>query len=209
MVDHCMVIPVEWTSAGELWEFVIDKKKMSRIVPIHPGVSLSELRDNVAKEFYTFTVPAPPSTLSYWPPNSKELATGLTTPPIIMTNDGAISYFLHHLAINPTMNLFVTFDAKGEQPQQSQVAENPHPLVTPNQPINPNFNPFRPLSSASSKIPSFSLFDEDELLQETPLHPTNENIPPPILMVHLHPPVPQKETVSQSKTKHFHAEMKC
>ncbi|KAG2289966.1 hypothetical protein Bca52824_049570 [Brassica carinata] len=105
MVDHCMVIPGEWTSAGELWEFVIDKKKMSRIVPIHPGVSLSELRDNVAKEFYTFTVPAPPSTLSYWPPNSKELATGLTTPPIIMTNDGAISYFLHHLAINPTMNL--------------------------------------------------------------------------------------------------------
>ncbi|CAN7124299.1 unnamed protein product, partial [Brassica rapa subsp. narinosa] len=178
MADHCMVIPGEWTSAGELWEFVIDKKKMSRIVPIHPGVSLSELRDNVAKEFYTFTVPALPSTLSYWPPNSKELATGLTTPPIIMTNDGAISYLVHHLAINPTMNLFVTFDAKGEQPQQSQVAENPHPLVTPNQPIKPNFNPFRPLSSTSSKIPSFSLFDEDELLEETPLHPTNENIPP-------------------------------
>ena len=141
------------------------------IVPIRAGLSLTELRDNVAKEFYMFTDPAPPSTLSYWPPNSKELATGLTTPLIIMTNDGAISYFLHHQVINQTMNLFVTFDTKRGQPQQSQVSENPHPLVTPNQPIKPNFNPFRPLSSASSKISSFSLFDEDKLLQDTPPPP--------------------------------------
>ncbi|KAH0909469.1 hypothetical protein HID58_032790 [Brassica napus] len=71
-----------------------------------PWINLSTLfiYVNVTKKFYTFTDPPPPSTLTYWPSNSKELATGLTTPPIIMTNDGAVSYFLHHLAINKTMN---------------------------------------------------------------------------------------------------------
>ncbi|KAJ4897823.1 Uncharacterized protein Rs2_24617 [Raphanus sativus] len=33
MLGHCMVIPGEWTSVGSLWEFVIDQKNMSRIVP--------------------------------------------------------------------------------------------------------------------------------------------------------------------------------
>ncbi|KAG2304459.1 hypothetical protein Bca52824_033110 [Brassica carinata] len=110
MVDLCMVIPGEWTSVDSLWNFVIDKKKMSRIVPVRAGMSFAELQNNVTNEFYTFTEPAPPSVLSYWPLNTKELATGLTTPPVILTNNGVVSYFFHHLAAHKSMNLFVTFD---------------------------------------------------------------------------------------------------
>lgn len=150
---------------------------MSRIVYVRGGMSLAELQNNVAKEFFTFTEPAPPSVLIYWPPKTKELATGLTTPPVILTNDGAVSYFFHHLAAYESMNLFITFKIETEKKQTSQVDENPQPFLTPNQPIKPNFNSFRPPSTACSKIPSFSLFDDDEILQDMPLHPSNQNSP--------------------------------
>lgn len=88
-----MVIPGEWTTVDSLWNFVIDKKKMLRIVPERAGMTLVELQNNVVKEFFTFTYPPSLSVLSYWPPNSKEFVTGLSTPPVILTNDGAISYF--------------------------------------------------------------------------------------------------------------------
>ncbi|KAL0730451.1 hypothetical protein Bca4012_026544 [Brassica carinata] len=174
MADHCMVIPGEWTTVDSLWDFVIDKKKMSRIVPVRPGMSLVELQNNVAKEFFTFTIPPPLPVLSYWPPNSKELATGLSTPPVILTNDGAISYFFHHLAAHPNMNLFVTLKTKEKH---ASVDVNEQPFSTPNQPIKPNLNSLRPTSTASSKFPSFFLFDEDELLQDMPLCPPNQNSP--------------------------------
>ncbi|CAN6862318.1 unnamed protein product [Brassica oleracea] len=119
---------------------------MSRIVSVQGGMSLLELQNNVAKEFFTFTDPAPLVVLSYWPPNTKELAIEITTPPIILTN-------------------------------YCKVDENPQPFATPNQPIKPNFNSFCPLSSVSSKIPIFSLFDEDELLQDTPLQQQDEKMP--------------------------------
>ncbi|CAN7096413.1 unnamed protein product [Brassica rapa subsp. narinosa] len=56
---------------------------MSRIVPVRPNMSLLELQNNVTKDFFTFTDPPPSAVLSYWSPNTKELATGLTTPPVI------------------------------------------------------------------------------------------------------------------------------
>ncbi|KAJ4881785.1 hypothetical protein Rs2_38840 [Raphanus sativus] len=174
MVDHCMVIPGEWTSVGSLWEFAIDKKKMSRIVPVRAGMSLLQLQKNVEKEFFTFTDPPPASVLSYWPPNTKELATGLTTPPVILTNDGGVSYFFHHLALHESMNLYVTFDRKGDNPTPTSSFQSPPNVATPNQ---PNFNTFRNPSSISSKIPSFSLFDEDELSQDLPPNPPNQNLP--------------------------------
>ena len=113
MAEHCMVVPGAWTSVGSLWEFVIDKKKISRILPVRSGMSLRELQNNVAKEFFTFTDPPPLAKMSYWPPNTKELATGLTTPPVILTNDGGVSIFFQHFSTNSSMNLFVTFDTKG------------------------------------------------------------------------------------------------
>ncbi|CAN6898194.1 unnamed protein product [Brassica oleracea] len=38
---------------------------MPRIVPVRPGMSLLELQNNVAKEFFTFADTPPPAVLSY------------------------------------------------------------------------------------------------------------------------------------------------
>ncbi|KAH0906463.1 hypothetical protein HID58_038290 [Brassica napus] len=57
MAGHYMVIPGEWTSTNSLWNFAIDKKKMSRIVPVRPNMSLLELQNNVTKDSFTFTDP--------------------------------------------------------------------------------------------------------------------------------------------------------
>ena len=86
MSSHCMVIPGEWSSGDGGWNFIIDKNKMSRTVPVRAGMNLSELEANVLKEFFAGTEIAPLTVLSYWPPNTKELVTGATTPPVIMTN---------------------------------------------------------------------------------------------------------------------------
>ena len=47
-----------------------------------PDMPLLELQNNVVYEFFTVTVmaAAPPVVLSYWPLNTRELATRLTTP---------------------------------------------------------------------------------------------------------------------------------
>ncbi|KAJ4902200.1 SWIM-type domain-containing protein [Raphanus sativus] len=108
------------------------------------------------------------ASLSYWPPNSKELATGLTTPPVMLTNDGVVSYFYQHFQTNKGMNLFVTFNSQPRTCQTSHVDENPLPFTTPNQPIKRTHSPFsssglRHPSTAGSKIPGFSLFNDDEL----------------------------------------------
>lgn len=56
--------------------------------------------------------------LSYWPPNSTELATGITTPPVLLTNSGGIAFFFKHYHVDRTMNLFVTF-TEGEHSSAS------------------------------------------------------------------------------------------
>ncbi|KAL0836876.1 hypothetical protein Bca101_088766 [Brassica carinata] len=153
MSTHCMVIHGAWSSGDGGWNFVIDKDKMSRIFPVHPGMSLSKLESNVIKKFFAATETAAPLVLSYWPPNTKELVTGLTTPPIIMTNDGALVYFFLHLEAHCGMNLFVTFQTKAVTQQPSQVDENPLPFTTQNQPIKHNLNHFRPLLQPPPKSP--------------------------------------------------------
>ena len=158
MSTHRMVIPGAWSSGDGCWNFAIDKDKMSRIVLVRPGMTLSELECNVMTEFFTSTETAPLPVLNYWPPNTKELFTRLTTPPVIMTNDEALCYFFLHLDAHLGMNLFFTFQAKAGTQPASQVDENPLPFTTPNQPIKHNLNQFRPPSTASPKIPSFSLF---------------------------------------------------
>ncbi|KAF3554422.1 hypothetical protein F2Q69_00011086 [Brassica cretica] len=143
---------------------------MSRIVHVLPGMTLPELECNITKEFFTSTETAHLPVLSYWPPNTKEHVTGLTTPPVIMTNDGALRYFFLHLDAHLGMNLFVTFQAKAGTQPASQVDENLLPFTTPNQPIKHDLNQFRPPSTASSKIPSFSLFGDEDLLHDFPTH---------------------------------------
>ncbi|KAF3537703.1 hypothetical protein F2Q69_00021243 [Brassica cretica] len=95
MADQCMVIAGDWkTSDDSSWTFTIDKHHMSRIVPLSPTMTLLELQSNVLKEFYPNTELPPSTSLSYWPPNTKELATGISTPPVMLTHDGFGLYCL-------------------------------------------------------------------------------------------------------------------
>ncbi|KAL0814386.1 hypothetical protein Bca101_070829 [Brassica carinata] len=153
MADQCMVIAGEWkTSDNGRWTFTIDKHYMSKIVPLSPMMTLLELQSNVLKEFYPNTEAPPSAALSYRPPNTKELATGISTPPVMLTHDG-------------------------------QVAENLFPFTTPNPPIqktNNLFIRFTGLSQPSTsafKIPGFSLFDDEDFLEDTPIPPSNTIAP--------------------------------
>ncbi|KAL0713037.1 hypothetical protein Bca4012_020015 [Brassica carinata] len=189
MAEHCMVIAGEWkTSADSHWNFSIDKDHMTRIVPLRIGIPLTELLSNVFKEFFDNSDVIRTAVLSYWPPNTKELATGLTTPPVMLTNDGAVSYFYQHFQANKGMNLFVTFKTPNHTAPVSHVDENHLPFTTPNQPIKRPHSPYsssalRHPSTAGSQIPGFSLFNDDEILSQScapvqpktcpPVHPTN------------------------------------
>ncbi|CAF1854264.1 unnamed protein product [Brassica oleracea] len=89
MAEHCMVIAGKWeTSAYRHWNFSIDKQHMTRIVPLRNGIPLTELLSNVFREFFDDADVFRTALLSYWPPNSKELASGLTTPPVCSQTTG-------------------------------------------------------------------------------------------------------------------------
>ncbi|KAH0911117.1 hypothetical protein HID58_034438 [Brassica napus] len=92
MADHCMIIAGEWKISGDgSWNFSIDKHQMSRIVTLSPSMTLLELQNNVLKEFFPNKQTRQEASLSYWPPNSKELATGISTPLVILTHDASPS----------------------------------------------------------------------------------------------------------------------
>ncbi|CAN6824783.1 unnamed protein product, partial [Brassica oleracea] len=80
---------------------------------------------------------------------------------------------LSELECNVTKEFFTSTETAplpvltGTQPA-SQVDENPLPFTAPNKPIKHNLNQFRPPSTASSKIPSFSLFGDEDLLHDFP-----------------------------------------
>lgn len=183
-----MVIAGKWeTSADSHWNFSIDKQHMTRIVPLRNGIPLTELLSNVFREFFDNSDVIRTAVLSYWPPNSKELATGLTTPPVMLTTDGAVSYFYQHFQANKGMNLFVTFNIQPQPHPISHVDENPLSFTTPNQPLKRTHSPYsssalRHPSTVGSQIPGFSLFTDDVLnLSQGCLHVHPQNSP------HVHP----------------------
>ncbi|KAF3602618.1 hypothetical protein F2Q69_00035823 [Brassica cretica] len=94
MEDQCIVMCGEWVcDNGGKWDFVLDKRQMARLVPLYEGISLRELQGNVLREFGVeegFFVAA----LSYWPPSSLELATGIKTPPVLLTRAAPITISL-------------------------------------------------------------------------------------------------------------------
>lgn len=112
MEEQCLVICGDWVCGhGSRWEFVVDKQQMGRLVPVSDGITVKELGGSVLREFgkdETCWV----AILSYWPPSSMELATGIRTPPVQLTSDGAIKYFVQHLRVKGCMNLFVRFEQK-------------------------------------------------------------------------------------------------
>ncbi|KAF8047129.1 hypothetical protein N665_3190s0001 [Sinapis alba] len=164
MADQCMVLAGEWKTGDDgSWTFSIDKLQMSHIVPLSPTMTLQELKN-------------------YWPPNTKELVTGITTPPVMLTHDGSVLFFYRHFEAHKGMNLFVTFKTKPEPVLPSQVSENLFQFTTPNQPIlkpknlSTMFNASRdpasypsPPSTAASRVPGFSLFDDEDFLDDISL----------------------------------------
>ncbi|CAG7893631.1 unnamed protein product [Brassica rapa] len=75
----------------------MDKEIMSQIILIFPDMSLLELQNNVVNEFFTVTDAAPLLVLSYWPPNTKELVTEISTPPVMFIHHGFVKTTLHEL----------------------------------------------------------------------------------------------------------------
>lgn len=112
MEEQCLVICGDWVCGhGGSWDFVVDRRQMGRLVPVSKHVTVTELQSNVLKEFGKDPKSWDP-VLSYWPPSSLELATGIRTPPVQLTSDGAIKYFVQHLRVKGSMNLFVRFEQK-------------------------------------------------------------------------------------------------
>ncbi|KAH0929385.1 hypothetical protein HID58_015112 [Brassica napus] len=167
---------------------------MSRILTLSPSMTLLELQNNVLDEFFPNTQTRPEASLSYWPPNSKELATGISTPPVMLTHDGSVCFFYRHFEVQKGMNLFVTFNHQSDPVNTSQVAENLFPFTTPDQSITkpppstqPLFCPSKPFNttnsphSTPSKIRRFSFIDEtvlcsDDMLEEM-FKADSDNIP--------------------------------
>ncbi|KAG5377771.1 hypothetical protein IGI04_025613 [Brassica rapa subsp. trilocularis] len=147
MADHCMIIAGEWKTSGDgSWNFSIDKHQMSRILTFSPSMTLLELQNNVLDEFFPKTQTRPEASLSYWPPNSKELATGISTPPVMLAHDGSVCFFYRHFEVQKGMNLFVTFNHQSDPVNTSQVAENLFPFTIPDQPITKTHPPPPPPS---------------------------------------------------------------
>ncbi|KAL0710612.1 hypothetical protein Bca4012_017590 [Brassica carinata] len=113
MEGMCMVMCGSWFCGSDgKWEFVVDKKKMARMIPIEEGISIKELERRVLSEF-KLEGGGNGVSLTYWPPDSQDLATGIKTPPVLLTNDGGLKYFFTHMKIG-SMNLFATLERLGE-----------------------------------------------------------------------------------------------
>ncbi|KAH0902733.1 hypothetical protein HID58_042236, partial [Brassica napus] len=186
MADHVMVIAGEWKMSDDgSWTFSIDKHHMSKIVSLAPTTTLLDLQRNVLTEYFPNTKALPSASL--------KLATGISTPLVMLTHDGSILYFYHHFESHKGMNLFVTFKVHPEPTNVSQVADNLFPFTTPNQPIQKNHNLFNrftsprpplscpsPPSTGASKIHGFSLFPDDDVLEDIPTKPASTPAPPKI-----------------------------
>ncbi|CAA7044422.1 unnamed protein product [Microthlaspi erraticum] len=136
MGDHCMVISGEWKFLPDgKWDFVIDKQRMSRVVSFENGMSIGDLRKNVLQEFFADGGSDINVELSYWPPNTTELATGITTPPVMVTNGAAISYFCKHYSVKNAMNLFATFVKRGTSQSAAEPGGSFDGFTTPKPPL--------------------------------------------------------------------------
>ena len=78
----CLVMCGVWVCRSDgKWEFVVDKKKMARMVTVEEGISIKELERRVLVEFREGELEHDVA-LSYCPPDSLELATGIKPPPL-------------------------------------------------------------------------------------------------------------------------------
>lgn len=110
MDEMCLVFCGAWVCGSDgKWEFMVDKNRMARMIPVDEGITMRELERRVLVEFNVsgrYDV-----ALSYWPPDSLGLATGIKTPHVLLTSDGALKYFFSHMkVIRGSLNLFATYE---------------------------------------------------------------------------------------------------
>lgn len=112
MEEQCLVLSGDWVCGeGGKWDFIIEKNRMGRTVQMYEGIGVKELEGNVLHEFRVDEARHRVS-LSYWPPTSFKLATGIRTPPVLITNSGAVKFFCEHQKVKEGMNLFAKFELK-------------------------------------------------------------------------------------------------
>ncbi|KAF2609187.1 hypothetical protein F2Q68_00045500 [Brassica cretica] len=139
---------------------------MGRMVSVYEGIGCEELERNVLREFrmdeVRFGV-----TLSYWPPTSLELATGIRTPPVLVTSDGAVKYFFQHLKVKGGMNLFARFEAKHQFVDTDVVDDSGMGFVSPDA-VKFSSRSSRKgyVSSSASKTKVINLADDVDFVQE-------------------------------------------
>ncbi|CAE5960259.1 unnamed protein product [Arabidopsis arenosa] len=106
--DFCIVICGEWicSSNGE-WKLEISNKHFSRVVPIHEGIKLEQFNQAIVEEF---GVKAVKPLLSYSLPNRSMLSTKEKTPPVLVTSEVGLLYYIKALRENRGLNLFVKFE---------------------------------------------------------------------------------------------------
>ncbi|CAD5327187.1 unnamed protein product [Arabidopsis thaliana] len=117
MDDYIMVICGEWfcSSIGE-WKLEICNQLFSRVVPIHEGITLVALNEAILQEF---GVKGLNPLLSYFVPNKNMFATKDKTPPVLVTSEFGLQYYLNTLRENRGLNLFVKFEEKVDTPNLS------------------------------------------------------------------------------------------
>ena len=170
MDEYCMVMAGDCGEDGK-WNFFVDKQQMSRMVPFRESITLSELEANIMKEF-SYGGNLGSVALSYWPPSTIELATGIRTPPVLLTNDGAVGFFSRHMKVGAPMNLFAKFDVVDRGSHSSREESRGKGYRTPAQAMKRKMfddvwssGKGGYVSSASSKIDAV-VVEEDELLRE-------------------------------------------
>ncbi|CAH2035622.1 unnamed protein product [Thlaspi arvense] len=157
MDEHCLVMCGEWICGDDgKWDFVIDKQMISRVVQMSEHMDLVELKERVLREFYGEGVVAVSPSLSYWPLNSMELATGKTTPPVLVTNTGAISFFFKHLCADRRMNMLVSFSSEADYITPAQPKKRRNVFQTLNEPTRSGSG-FEEFGSYGSSVGSKNL----------------------------------------------------
>ncbi|KAL0678197.1 hypothetical protein Bca4012_006178 [Brassica carinata] len=178
MDEMCMVMCGAWLC----WfdgkrEFVVDKRKMARMIPVHEALTIKEIEGQVFAEFKksetSFNV-----VLSYWPPDSKDLATGIKTPPVLLTSDGVLRYFFSHMKVTGTLNLFATFDSLGYATAAADLDGFETPRCSTKQRESGSKRKDVDLSGVGSKtnfinLDDFQLIEEVEKLEERLMSESN------------------------------------
>ncbi|CAH2051600.1 unnamed protein product [Thlaspi arvense] len=104
---------------------------MSRIVEIREGMSILQLKVAVIKEFYPGGSDEVSAELTYWPPNSTEQVSRITTRPVLVTNYDGIKFFFKHFCITPSMNLFDSFAVDASNIGKDQINKDVRTTTNP------------------------------------------------------------------------------